>query len=123
MTGNAKKVFAYNFNRWLEIKGKTQADLARDLQLTASTVSDWATGKKYPRIDALQKLADYLGILKSALTEESNSEEQELWEIRQQMADRPEMKVLFSLSKKARKEDVLIVNSLLEQLRKKEMGD
>jgi transcriptional regulator with XRE-family HTH domain len=119
----ARAIFADNLNKWLNIKGKTQSDLVRDLGITASTVSDWATGKKFPRIDTLQIIADYLGVLKSALTEHSDSEEQELWELRQQMADRPEMKVLFSLSKKAKKEDILIVNNLLEQLRKKEMGD
>lgn len=41
-----KKVFARNLNYYLTIRGKTQNDLVRDLEITASTVSDWANGKK-----------------------------------------------------------------------------
>ena len=65
-----KKLFAKNLNYYLVTRGKTQNDLVRDLNITASTVSDWANGKKYPRVDKMQLLADYFGILKSDLTEE-----------------------------------------------------
>lgn len=71
MTENKlKQVFANNLNRELKIKKKTQTDLCNDLHLNSSTVSDWATAKKYPRMDKIQMIADYLGIMKSDLTEE-----------------------------------------------------
>ena len=73
MTDNSemnKKIFAKNFNYYLAINNKTQADIVSDLKITASTVSDWANAKKYPRVDKMQMLADYFGILKSDLTEE-----------------------------------------------------
>lgn len=71
MTENKlKQVFANNLNRELKIKKKTQTDLCNDLKLNSSTVSDWATAKKYPRMDKIQMIADYLGIMKSDLTEE-----------------------------------------------------
>lgn len=65
-----KKVFAKNFNYYLAINGNTQADIVDHFGITASTVSDWANGKKYPRVDKMQMLADCFGILKSDLTEE-----------------------------------------------------
>ncbi len=65
-----KRLFARNFNYYLTINNKTQADIVQELQITASTVSDWANGKKYPRVDKMQMLADYFEILKSDLTEE-----------------------------------------------------
>ena len=68
-----KEIFSRNLNRWLKLKGKTQADLVSDLDLKIATVSDWCNGKKYPRIDKIQLLADYLKILKSDLIEESNT--------------------------------------------------
>ena len=69
MTAN-KGVFAENLARLLKSRGKTQQDLVFDLDLSQSTVSDWFTAKKYPRIDNIQMLADYFGVYKSELTEE-----------------------------------------------------
>ncbi len=66
----ARNVFATNFKRLLEKKGKTQSDVVADLRITSSTVSDWANAKKYPRVDKMQILADYLGVLISDLREE-----------------------------------------------------
>ncbi len=48
MTDNSemnKKIFAKNFNYYLAINNKTQADIVSDLKITASTVSDWANAK------------------------------------------------------------------------------
>lgn len=69
-----KEVFAKNLNRLLSKNGKTQSDLVAYMNTTASTVSDWCNGKKYPRVDKMQKLADYFGVLKSDLTEERTPE-------------------------------------------------
>ena len=66
----ARNVFATNFKRLLEKKGKTQSDVVADLRITSSTVSDWANAEKYPRVDKMQILADYLGVLISDLREE-----------------------------------------------------
>lgn len=65
-----REVFASNFLRILEQKGKTQADVVANLGFTSSTVSDWANAKKYPRVDKMQMLADYLGVWISELREE-----------------------------------------------------
>lgn len=65
-----KDIFASNFKKQLSLHNKTQSDICNDLGLTSSTVSDWANAKKYPRMDKVQQIADYLHILKSDLTEE-----------------------------------------------------
>ena len=64
-----KKIFSSNLKKQLSLHNKTQSDIVNDLHITSSTVSDWVNGKKYPRMDKVQLLADYLGILKSNLTE------------------------------------------------------
>lgn len=61
-------VFQQNLNRALERAGKTQADIAHDLELRESTVSDWFTGKKMPRAESQEKLAEYLGVTVSWLS-------------------------------------------------------
>lgn len=65
-----KLVFSNNLKRELKIHNKNQTDLCEFLNLNSSTVSDWVNGKKYPRMDKVQKIADYLNIMKSDLTEE-----------------------------------------------------
>jgi len=65
-----RQIFAKNLNYYMERSGKNTADLAADLSFPFSTVSDWVHGKKYPRMDKVQTIADYFGVLKSHLTEE-----------------------------------------------------
>lgn len=119
---NNKKIFAQNFNYYLTINGKNQNDIVRDFGITASTVSDWANGKKYPRVDKMQKLADYFGILKSDLTEEHAeaklTDDIELQEYLEELKNRSEMRMLFSLAKSATKEDVLQAVKIIEALQK-----
>lgn len=54
----------------MQIRGKTQKDLMTDLGFSSSTVSNWCTGEKLPRMDKVQMLADYLHINKSDLLED-----------------------------------------------------
>jgi len=73
-----RQVFASNLTRLMAQKGINQNDLVKEFGVTSSTASDWCTGKKYPRIDKVQMLADYFGVLKSELTEEKPTETGEL---------------------------------------------
>lgn len=117
-----KKIFAQNFNYYLKINGKTQSDIVERFNITASTVSDWANGKKYPRVDKMQMLADYFGILKSDLTEEHEesklTDDISLQSYLEELKNREEMRMLFSLAKGATKEDVMQAVKIIEALKK-----
>ena len=117
-----KRIFANNLYYYMQIKSKTQNDIVRDLGITASTVSDWVLGKKYPRIDKMQKLADYFGILKSDLTEEHTeaqlTDDIELQEYLEELKNRSEMRILFSVARSATKEDVMQAVKIIEALKK-----
>ena len=93
-----KKIFAKNLNYYMTTNNKNQSDLVTDLGLTASTVSDWANGKKYPRVDKMQLLADYFGVLKSDLTEEHETSKMtddiELQEYLEELKNRRELRML-----------------------------
>lgn len=65
-----KKIFAKNLRNYMQINGKKQVDLINDLKYSSSTVSNWCTGQKIPRMDKIEQLAKYLGINKSDLIEE-----------------------------------------------------
>lgn len=117
-----REIFAKNFNYYLITRGKTQNDIVCDLGMTSSTVSDWATGKKYPRVDKMQQLADYFGILKSDLTEEhietQLTDDIELQQYLEELKNRNEMRILFSVAKNATKEDVMQAVKIIEALKK-----
>lgn len=65
-----KEIFSKNLNHYMAIKGVNTADLSRDLSYSFTTVSDWVHGRKYPRMEKVQILADYFGVAMSSLTEE-----------------------------------------------------
>nr|DAL90274.1 MAG TPA: Repressor protein CI [Caudoviricetes sp.] len=66
----SKETMAKNLKYYMEKTGKTQKELATVAGVSEPTFSYWINGIKYPRIDKIQKLADYFGILKSDLIEE-----------------------------------------------------
>ena len=74
----SKEVFAKNLRFYLERSGKTQKELSEIVGVSAPTMNDWIKGKKYPRIDKIEILADYFGILKSDLIEEKSQEHREM---------------------------------------------
>ena len=65
-----KEIFAENLRYYIEKSGKSQKQLAAIVDVARSTFNDWATAKKYPRIDKIEILANYFGIQKSDLIEE-----------------------------------------------------
>lgn len=77
----SKKVFANNLRHYMELTGKTQKELAAVAGVTEASFSEYANAKKFPRIDKIQKLADYFGILKSDLIEDKGIDKKEVDEL------------------------------------------
>lgn len=73
-----KSIFAKNLKQQMELCGKSRRDVCEALGFSYFTFSDWVNGKKYPRMDKVEKLADYFGILKSDLIEERTEEHREM---------------------------------------------
>lgn len=69
-----KEIMAKNLKHYLARSGKTQKEIASVVGVAPSTFNDWLKAKKYPRIDKIEILADYFGILKSDLIEEKSKE-------------------------------------------------
>ena len=65
-----KKIFSANLDFYMKKFGKTRSEICDALGFNYATFSDWANGRNYPRIDKIEKLANYFGILKSDLIEE-----------------------------------------------------
>ena len=73
-----KNIFANNLKRQMELKGVSRNDICNALGISYFTVTDWVNGKKYPRMDKVEMLANFFGILKSDLIEDKTGEEKEI---------------------------------------------
>ena len=86
-----KTVMANNLTYYVNRSGKTQKELSEIVGVATSTFNDWMKGKKYPRIDKIEILANYFGILKSDLIEDKDQknspEEPKLTEGEKMMLD------------------------------------
>lgn len=70
-----KNIFATNLKKYMALNEKSRKDISEALGISYYTVTDWVKGKKYPRMDKVEILADYFGILKSDLIEEKTAEQ------------------------------------------------
>ena len=68
-----KDVFAKNLKKYMKLNGKTRNEVCHALGLKYTTFADWVNGKKYPRMDKIEMLANYFGIKKSDLIEDNDS--------------------------------------------------
>lgn len=72
-----KSIFASNLQEQMDLHNKTRRDVCDALGFSYYTFTDWVKGKKYPRMDKVEMLADYFGIQKSDLIEKKMTEETE----------------------------------------------
>lgn len=72
-----KEILSRNLKYYIERSGKDRRELADIWGFPYSTVTEWINGRKYPRIDRIEIMADYFGILKSDLIEEKMTGEKE----------------------------------------------
>ena len=68
-----KDIFAKNLLFYLKETEKTQKDVALAIGVTPASLNEWIKAKKYPRIDKIELLARYFGIVKSDLIEDNTT--------------------------------------------------
>ena len=101
--------------------GCKDADVSKATGISKSTFSDWKSGRSKPKQEKLQKIADYFGVSVDYLMTGKNSSnikvidenenivvlDDEALELIDSLRKNPEMRMLFSVSKKATKEDII----------------
>lgn len=122
MSDTARETFIKNLRHLMEEKGITQADICRALGVSSATVSDWCTGKKYPRVDAMQHLADLLGVRFSTLTTENGLEDYEDQQRLEALHQDPRLGLLFDRTRRMDPEDVDFMLQMAGRILK-ERGD
>lgn len=74
MEKDNKNIFATNLNKLMASHRKSRKDLSDALGISYFTITAWANGTKYPRMDKVELLANYFGVLKSDLIEEKEDD-------------------------------------------------
>lgn len=82
-----KEIFAQNLNYYVKRSGKSQSELAEECGVSQSTFNEWCRGKKYPRIDRIERLSEIFKIKMSDLIEEKTGEDTDLSEAKRKLID------------------------------------
>ena len=123
MPDNAREIFVKNIRFLMDARGITQADICRELNVSSATASDWCTGKKYPRVDAMQRLADLLGVMFSTLTTEHGLQDYEDQQRLEALHQNPRLGMLFDRSRKMGRDDVEFMIQMADRILKERDGE
>lgn len=65
-----KEVMAKNIKYYMDLHHLNAQDMCRIFGFKQPTFSDWVNAKNYPRIDKIEKMANYFNISKAFLVED-----------------------------------------------------
>ena len=123
MPDNAREIFVRNLRYLMNVRGISQADICRELGVSSTTVSDWCSGKKYPRVDAMQRLADLLGVLFSTLTTEGGLQDFEDQQRIEDLHENPTLRLLFDKQRRLDEADLNAVLAVVNAISKERDPD
>ena len=63
------EIFSANLKRYIKDGGYTQIEVAKAIGVNPQALNYWCSGRNLPRMDKVQKLADFFGIRKSDLVD------------------------------------------------------
>ena len=72
-----KHVMSKNIKRLMDEKNVKAKEMSQALDIPYTTLLSWLKADNYPRIDKIEAMAFYFGVLKSELIEEKMTEEKE----------------------------------------------
>ena len=113
---DSKKIFARNLRRFLDERGMQDKDLMEITGASQTAVSDWLNAKKYPRIDKIEKMANYFCVKKSGLIEDHSA----MATYREAVIDDMTRKLML-LSPEDREKALDYLNYLAEQSKKRQL--
>ena len=117
-----------NFANLLKQKGLKPKDVSVGTGIREGVFSDWKNGRYTPKIDKLQKIAEFLGISVEYLMTGQDTEKEsasgkkyyfsdETAEMAQQLFENKELRMLFDASRDSRPEDLQMAADLLARLK------
>lgn len=116
-------VLTKNLQKYLGLNNATQKDVAHSIGVTTGTFNDWVKGRAVPRMDKIQKLADYFDIEVSDLLEEHSLEtkryrQKEMNAIVEDLELNPELLTFLRSIQQLSNEDRELLTLFIERLQK-----
>ena len=111
-----------NLLYYLERNNVMQKDVAQAIGVTTGTFNDWVKGRSAPRMDKIQKLANYFSIDVSDLLEphETKRYQKEVKSMIDELLEQPELFNFIRSIQKLSAEDRAILTLLVQRLSKEE---
>lgn len=119
-----------NFEKLCKKHNTNPSQVSRATGISTATFTSWKKDIYTPKNDKLQKIADHFGVslgyLMGTESEEPNAIDKEnnpivlddeALELLEELKERPEMRTLFSVSRKASKDDILKAVKIIEALK------
>lgn len=118
-----KKIFSENLNRLLQDREKTQSEVAKEIDVSPQTFNTWTQGIAIPRMEKIQRLADYFHVEKSALLDKASQEQTyytnpETAKVAQEIFDNSDLRILFDAAKDSTPEQLQLAAEMLRQFKK-----
>ena len=100
-------------------RGMSRLDLAGKVGASRSAVSMWENDSRRPGLDMFEALADVFNVPLSYLLKDDDEtqEDEEIYELREAMRRNPEVRLLFSASRGAKKEHIKAAAAMLNALK------
>lgn len=119
------QVFVNNLKYYMKEKGVTQKEIAEILGMSQGAISDWMNWRSYPRMDKLQKLAEFFEVEKSDLVEDKSVKSKyflykKVNALEKKLRESPEAVELFIAIEELSSEDREMVKAFIDRLRRSE---
>ena len=116
------------FEKLLKEKGVRAAEVSRETGISTSTFTDWKKGRGTPKVDKLQKIADYFNVPISYFLSDVKKSRQldgyytndETAKEAQDMAVSKELKMLYDVQRDMEPEDLRALYAMALALKRKE---
>ncbi len=119
------KLVSKNLRRIMYEHGKTQAEVAKDLNISKATLSSWMNGTRIPRMTKVDLLCHYFNCKRADIMEDHDDAEPEqeehyyldddAREMAEFMHKNPNYKVLFDAVRNVSAEDIEFVRQMIDR--------
>lgn len=125
MNERDREIFGRNLTYYMNRNKVNGVALAKYMNVSSATISDWMHGKKMPRVDKLKSLSNYFRINMSDLTDDDDEKfQQDTYYIdpetakrAQKLFDDPYIHALLDAAEDSKPENITMVAELLNRLK------
>lgn len=125
MNERDREIFGRNLTYYMNQNRINGVTLAKYMNVSSATISDWMHGKKMPRVDKLKSLANYFRINMTDLTDDDDGKSQqdtyyinpETARVAQAIYDDSDLHALFDAAQNSKPEDLKMAAVLLRRLK------